>query len=38
MFENIVGCYVDDLVVKKKQRNDHSEHLQVVFEKLMNIN
>lgn len=31
MLGNIVGCYVDDLVVKSCQRIDHLEHLGIVL-------
>lgn len=34
MLGDIVECYVDDLVVKSHQRNDHLKHLEVVCDKL----
>lgn len=34
MLGNIVECYVDDLIVKTRQRKDHVVHLQMVFDKL----
>ncbi|KAL0457947.1 UNVERIFIED_CONTAM: hypothetical protein Slati_0421900 [Sesamum latifolium] len=34
MLHNNVECYVDDLVVKSKKREDHLHHLRKVFERL----
>lgn len=35
MLGNILECFVDDLVVKRRQRKDQLGHLQVVFNMLM---
>ncbi|GLU16821.1 hypothetical protein SLE2022_332350 [Rubroshorea leprosula] len=34
MLHKVVECYVDDLVVKSKRRDDHLNDLKVVFERL----
>lgn len=34
MLGDMVQCYVDDLVVKSRQRVDQLEHLKVIFNKL----
>lgn len=34
MLGNMVECYVDDLIIKSRQKIDHLEHLRVVFDKL----
>jgi hypothetical protein len=34
LFHHKVECYIDDLVVKTKDRRDHKEDLRVVFERL----
>ena len=33
-FDNLIECYVDDLVVKTKERENHPHDLRKVFEKL----
>lgn len=32
MLGNFIVCFVDDLVVKTRQRDDYLEHLQAVFD------
>jgi len=37
-FHNLVECYVDDLVVKTKDRENHPHDLRRVFKRLLCIN
>lgn len=34
MLGDIIECYVNDLVIKSRRRDDHLEHLKTVFDKL----